>query len=161
MARRKSTANAVGDIVSSVLLLGAAGVVVYLVYELAQTAPENPSDNSGLGPIGPLNQLDNAIFPQTFPGGGEVPGTVETYTGAQAEATLHPIDTLTTLIGGNPATTATTPRGSTGFWSALNPANWFLSSCPSGQILSGGYCIPAPQFGLSGLRRTRRADGWR
>src|SRR5271156_2192504 len=105
MARRKSkAAGAVTDIVSSLLLVGAAGVVVYLIYELAQTAPGN---NAGLGPIGPLNQLDNELFPMNFPGGGEVPGTIETYTGALTQAITSPIATAETIVGINPENTPT------------------------------------------------------
>ena len=155
MARRKTkTADAIGDVVGSVLLLGAAGVVAYFVYELIQAAPTNPYINAGLGPTGPINALNQSLIPITFPGGGETPGTSETYTGATTQTVLDPAGTVVALVGGNPVFTPTLSD----IWS--NVAHPFDTLW----TLFGGKPTPA-QIAQSmqglGLRRTRRADGWR
>jgi len=73
----------VGGILTNVAWVGLAGLGIFLVYELVSEWINNPP---------------------AYPGGGQVPGTSETYTGAATQTILHPWDTLVTLFGGTPST---------------------------------------------------------
>lgn len=63
--------------------------------------------------IGPWNAFNNWLFPENFPGGGEVTGSSETASGAFSNEIFHPIDTLDSIFGfnGSPATTQTPTTG--------------------------------------------------
>lgn len=93
----KSRTASTFDAIGTVALLGAVYALVqaYMSSSAEQTA-------SGLGPVGAVNTLDNALIPQDFPGGGQVPSTSETYTGAATESVMHPVSTFESIFGINP-----------------------------------------------------------
>jgi hypothetical protein len=96
-----------------VLTLGILAVAGFAIYELLKSMPgTSPSDNpANYDPTtgaynGPINAADNALVPQVYPGGGEVAGSAETYTGAAEESLFHPLCTAQTILGVNQTTCA-------------------------------------------------------
>ena len=88
------------------LVVVGIGVAAYYIYDaftngaLSKNNPDNNDPSTGQY-NGPVNALDNYLFPQKFPGGGEVAGSSETYTGAVATTFEHPVDTLKSILGMN------------------------------------------------------------
>jgi hypothetical protein len=108
MARRNKSFDAIGAL-ENLLFLGAVGVGAYYIFEMLST-PTIKDPTTGQ-PVGLLNQAMNALFPLNFPGGGEVVGSPETYTGATAESALHPLTTLSTLATNQEAISTPTSFG--------------------------------------------------
>lgn len=108
-----------------------AGMAIYVLYEISKSSLFNPQ----------------------FPGGGETPGTSETYTGALSEFLSHPLDTLTSIFGGNaaqgnaPAITPSAPSGNPGLILAGSQP---VTTPSAGLILSGANLEPIPTPGSSG-----------
>lgn len=103
-----------GFIIALLVLLGLGGVAYLLYKQYAGDAGDSAGQKSSLlgGLIGEdsvdpatgasngiINSVDNAIFHNANPGGGEVAGTSETYTGALLTSISHPIDTLGSIFG--------------------------------------------------------------
>jgi hypothetical protein len=87
------------------LVLGILGLIAWAVYKLfgpggtlGKDNPDNVDPASGEY-IGPANAIDNAVVPEKFPGGGEVAGSSETYTGAATTTITHPLGSLAAIIG--------------------------------------------------------------
>jgi len=100
--RRNSKAGDTADILFSLVLLGIGGVVVYAIYKSMQAGlSTDPNGQSN----GLLNNLNASLFPQSFPGGGEVAGSSETYTGAATTSILNPFAVLSEIFGGSPQQT--------------------------------------------------------
>lgn len=102
------------------LIVAGLGVGGYLIYDWLQNGDSGPTDDVGqtaslLGAIrgtnsidpatgqsnGLINSINNYVFNEKFPGGGESAGTSQTYTGALSETISHPVSTLWTILGGN------------------------------------------------------------
>ena len=96
----------------SALGVAALAIIAFLAY-LVYDWFGNCDDSSGLcGALhgnlskdpstgqsnGLLNNLNTAVFGGNFPGGGEVSGTSETYTGAALTTLEHPFDTIRSIF---------------------------------------------------------------
>ena len=96
------------------------GVVGYFLYDWLANGDAGPTDEVGqtaslLGALrgtnsidpatgqsnGLINSVDNYLFHASFPTGGEVANTSETYTGALSETVSNPFGTLWSIMGGN------------------------------------------------------------
>lgn len=93
---------------NDVLNLALIAVAGYAIYEMLVSLPgSKPSANpDNYDPAtgaynGPINAIDNELFPMKFPGGGEVAGSAETYTGAATESMFHPVCTADSILGLN------------------------------------------------------------
>jgi hypothetical protein len=107
-----SVGSAIGgaeETVDLVAVLAILGVAIYLFYKFPDFWQSIKDDFSAVG---------SAVYHPSFPGGGEVAGTVETYPGALEETIEHPVDTLGVIFSGSGVGT-----------------NCF--TCDDGQILSG------------------------
>jgi hypothetical protein len=85
-----------------IVILGIVGALAYFGYKAYDSIVNDPSN---LDPAtgksnGPINAIANAVFPESFPGGGA--SGAETYTGATSEVLLHPWDSLVSIFGGTP-----------------------------------------------------------
>lgn len=102
------------------LILGGIGLAVYFLYDWFQNGDAGPTDDAGqtssfLGALRGTNSVDpttgqstglvdsfnNWVAGSSFPGGGEVAGSSETYTGALSETIAHPYDSLKSILGFN------------------------------------------------------------
>src|SRR5579864_4028973 len=97
----------IGAVSKNVVWISLAGIGIYFLYQqISGITQKNPGNQAyGGGSLSPIDQFVNTLFPISFPGGGQVPGSSETYTGAAFQTILHPWDTLVTLFGGTPNTT--------------------------------------------------------
>lgn len=93
---------------NDVLNLALLAVAGYAIYEMLVSLPgARPSSNpANYDPAsgeynGPINAAGNTLVPEAYPGGGEVAGSAETYTGAATESLLHPLCTAETIFGVN------------------------------------------------------------
>jgi hypothetical protein len=103
---------------SLLAVLGIFGVVAFIVIEWLKSGNVGPTDQAGqasslLGalqgqdsvdptsgqPTGLANSLDNYVFNESYPGGGEVANSSETYTGAATTVLSHPISSLESIFG--------------------------------------------------------------
>jgi hypothetical protein len=104
----------------TLLIVAGLGVGGYLIYDWLQNGDSGPTDDVGqtaslLGALrgtnsidpatgqsnGLVNSINNFVFNEKFPGGGEAAGTSETYTGAASEVLAHPLGSLWSILGGN------------------------------------------------------------
>ena len=76
-----------------------AGQKTDLLSALEGQASIDPSTGMGNGLI---DSLDNFFSTTQNPGGGEVPGSSETYTGATEQVLAHPINSIESIFGFNP-----------------------------------------------------------
>lgn len=100
------------------LILGGAGLALYFLYDWFQNGDAGPTDDAGqtssllgalrgsnsINPVtgesnGLVNSFNNWVAGSSFPGGGEVAGSSETYTGAVSQTIAHPYDTLKSIFG--------------------------------------------------------------
>lgn len=99
--RRRSSGGGI-DAISALINVALIGLGGYALYEVLMGTPAQSVRDPFTGQSGgPINALDQWLFPMTFPGGGEVTGSAETYTGALTESVLHPITTMETIFGLN------------------------------------------------------------
>jgi hypothetical protein len=98
IGKAQSTVN----LVLIVAIVAAVGYALYKLFGsggiLSTDNPDNVDPSTGQY-IGVVNSVNNAIAPASFPGGGQVIGSSETYTGAISETISHPFSTLGTIIG--------------------------------------------------------------
>lgn len=85
-------------IIVGILLL--AGIVAYEAFPNLFGGSDPDTDDPETGESNGLaNRLDNDFFPEQFPGGGEVHGTSETYTGAASETLRDPLGVMKSILG--------------------------------------------------------------
>lgn len=90
-----SVGSAIGgaeETVDLVAVLAVLGVLIYLWYKYPDIVQSIKDDFSVVG---------SAVYHPSFPGGGETPGTAETYSGALDETLANPGQTLGTILGQN------------------------------------------------------------
>lgn len=99
------------------VIVVAVGVLGYFAYEAFQSIGTNGGNSGGAGNTGGIlgggfssdpdtgesngviNNIDSAIFGSDNPGGGEIAGTSETYTGAFTEVLTSPIASFKSIFG--------------------------------------------------------------
>ncbi len=87
------------EILAILIAIGGLGYGAWYLYnQIAGNSGDTNDPTTGQS-NGPLNALSNAIFPESFPGGGEVTGSAETFTGAVSETVSDPIGTLKSIFG--------------------------------------------------------------
>jgi hypothetical protein len=86
------------------LIVAAIGVGVWVLYQWYMNDIAGSSTDPTTGQSnGILNNLDASLFPDSNPGGGEVAGSGETFTGALSTVLSDPIGSLQSILGFNPA----------------------------------------------------------
>jgi hypothetical protein len=80
------------ETVDMVAVLAVVGVLIYLYFKYPNIVQTVKDD---LGVVG------NAVYTPSFPGGGETPGTSETYSGALDQTLSDPIGTVKEIVGQN------------------------------------------------------------
>lgn len=80
--------------------VGLAGLAVYYVYQWYQNNVAGSSVDPATGQSnGVINNLDAYLFPIKPPGGGEVAGSSETYTGALSTVISDPWGSFKSIFG--------------------------------------------------------------
>jgi hypothetical protein len=85
------------------LIVAGVALVAYLVYDEINKAAVDPNTadpSSGLS-NGILNALNNSVISENYPGGGEVSGSSETYSGAASTFLSDPWGSTKSILGIN------------------------------------------------------------
>lgn len=132
--------------IGGIAVVGLAGLAIYLLYRIVSSANVFTQDPATGEQAGPINNFADWLVPQTFPGGGEVVGSSETYTGAATTEILSPFQSTVAIFGGD---VTSSPTVSDMFSDFIHPIDTIST-------LFGGTPTPAQMAQNSGLQGLRR-----
>jgi len=77
------------DLVAIIAILAVAGYLIYKFPDFWQTVKDD------------FSTVGNAVYTPSYPGGGQVAGTSETYSGALSETVHDPLGVAGSILSGN------------------------------------------------------------